>query len=160
MPVGMNSWSNPRVEFPVAYFPCRTNGSIASSDGADCPRLRTEWPASTSHSHPVAQLQEESAFPPALAAPVGTKYISLPRRSMRLEQRRTRRLACVFVITTLGWFATNACLNAQQEGNIDPAELDNGARVFMLHLQCLPRAGWQSDQRGGSQIWSLPTRIQ
>jgi putative heme-binding domain-containing protein len=49
---------------------------------------------------------------------------------MRLENSRTSRLVCVLVMMTLGWFAASPRLNAQEEGNIDPAELDNGARVF------------------------------
>ncbi len=49
---------------------------------------------------------------------------------MRPEQRSASRLVSVLVISTLGWLATNARVNAQQEGNVDPAELDNGARVF------------------------------
>jgi putative heme-binding domain-containing protein len=51
---------------------------------------------------------------------------------MNFERRRIGRVICMLTIALLGWFATGIHLNAQerQEGNVDPVELDNGARVF------------------------------
>ena len=50
---------------------------------------------------------------------------------MRLEQRRTSRFIYVLAISTLGCFGAGIFLNAQQEGNVTPAELNTGARIFM-----------------------------
>jgi len=49
---------------------------------------------------------------------------------MKLERRRTSRLAYVLVISTLGWLGAGACLNAQQEGNVTQTELNRGAQIF------------------------------
>ena len=49
---------------------------------------------------------------------------------MKLERRRTRRLAYMLVISTLGWLVAGACLNAQQEGNVTQDELNRGSQIF------------------------------
>lgn len=52
------------------------------------------------------------------------------KHRMKLERRRKTRLAYVLIISTLGWLGANACLNAQQEGNVTQEELNRGSQIF------------------------------
>jgi putative heme-binding domain-containing protein len=52
------------------------------------------------------------------------------KHRMKLERRRMSRLAYVLIISTLGWLGANACLNAQQEGNVTQDELNRGELIF------------------------------